>query len=203
MQDYLHRAQEEADLLGTTLDDNTQLLIDQSKELGIWKDKGKSATDLLTESMGKLVDKVSKLIDELRGIPTDVNVAVNVNRTTTTDGTEASGPTVPQAEGGLGYAAGPMTFTTKGNEWYAFSGENKPFLPMTEAPRTTTAVADEVADLADAVRRSSGINVTFAITTLDASDFQAVVEQKVFPALVNQLRRGKGLTQMQDVLQVR
>jgi hypothetical protein len=44
------------------------------------------------------------------------------------------------------------------------------------------------------------VHVTFAISTLDASDFQDVVEQKVFPALVNQLRRGRGLTAIRDVL---
>jgi hypothetical protein len=50
---------------------------------------------------------------------------------------------------------------------------------------------------------ASEVHVTFAISTIDASDFQTVVEQKVFPALVNQLRRGRGLTPMQDVLGIR
>jgi hypothetical protein len=50
---------------------------------------------------------------------------------------------------------------------------------------------------------ASEVHVSFAISTIDASDFQTVVEQKVFPALVNQLRRGRGLTPMQDVLGIR
>lgn len=35
------------------------------------------------------------------------------------------GTEVPMAEGGAGYATGPMTFTTKGNEFYAFGGEGQ------------------------------------------------------------------------------
>src|SRR6185436_18017525 len=44
---------------------NTQMLIDQSKELGIWRDAGKTATDLLTDGMTKLVDKLNVFLDRL------------------------------------------------------------------------------------------------------------------------------------------
>src|SRR3990167_9186499 len=67
MQSFLHQAELSAEALGIPLDDNTQLLIDQSKELGLWKESGKGAMELLTDKMGALVDKVGLLIDELRG----------------------------------------------------------------------------------------------------------------------------------------
>jgi hypothetical protein len=34
---------------------------------------------------------------------------------------------IAEAEGGFGYASGPMTFSTKGNEFFAFSGEGSSF----------------------------------------------------------------------------
>lgn len=76
MQQWLHDAAEQATLLGVPLDENTQMLIDQSKELGIWKDKGKDATSKLTDGMQSLVDKVAELIDKLSHIP-DVDVNIN------------------------------------------------------------------------------------------------------------------------------
>lgn len=79
MQDYLHKAQKAAEELGIPLDDNTQMLIDQSKELGIWKDTGKSATDKLIDGMTTLVDKVDKLVKALLGIP-DTDYTVTENR---------------------------------------------------------------------------------------------------------------------------
>jgi len=36
-------------------------------------------------------------------------------------------PVVPMASGGVGYAPGPMLFATRGNEYFAFSGEGKTF----------------------------------------------------------------------------
>lgn len=72
MQSYLHEAADEAKALGVPLDANTQMLIDQSKDLGVWKDAGKSATDILTASMTSLVDKVKELIDKLSGVPASI-----------------------------------------------------------------------------------------------------------------------------------
>lgn len=73
MQTYLHQAEIEAKNLGVPLDANTQMLVDQSKELGIWKETGKSAADKLTDAMGALVDKVSALIDQLAGVKRGIN----------------------------------------------------------------------------------------------------------------------------------
>ncbi|HEX8030270.1 MAG TPA: hypothetical protein VF491_17470 [Vicinamibacterales bacterium] len=86
MQDYLHQAQKAAEELGVPLDANTQMLIDQSKELGIWKDAGKSATDKLLDGMQSLVDKVQELINKLLGIPSEVNTDINVNTHHNDDG---------------------------------------------------------------------------------------------------------------------
>lgn len=60
MQDYLHRAAEQAELLGIPLDENTQHMIDQSKELGIWQEVGEDA-------MSTLIDAVNRLVDALTG----------------------------------------------------------------------------------------------------------------------------------------
>ncbi len=78
MQDYLHQAEIQAKLLGIPLDDNTQELINQSTALGIWKDAGKTANDLLLDGMTRLVDKVSALIDNLNGVTNSIN---NIPRT--------------------------------------------------------------------------------------------------------------------------
>ncbi len=83
MQDYLHQAEIQAKLLGIPLDDNTQELINQSTALGIWKDAGKTANDLLLAGMTTLVEKVGQLIDNLNGVTTAVNsiprdISVNV-----------------------------------------------------------------------------------------------------------------------------
>lgn len=69
MQEFLHDAEERAKDLGIPLDENLQLLIDQSKELGIWKDKGKSATDRMVEGIEKMVDRMDKFLASLLKIP--------------------------------------------------------------------------------------------------------------------------------------
>ena len=78
MQDYLHKAEKSAKDLGVPLDANTQMLIDQSKELGIWQEAGKTATDILIDQMNELVDKIGDLVDAILGIP-NINVGVNYN----------------------------------------------------------------------------------------------------------------------------
>lgn len=79
MQGYLREAAKQADLLQVPLDDNLQMLIDQSKELGIWKDEGKNATDTLKDAvddLGTTFKEVGRdirtLVDELRGIPSSL-----------------------------------------------------------------------------------------------------------------------------------
>jgi hypothetical protein len=83
MQSFLHDAAAEAFNLGIPLDDNTQMLIDQSKELGIWRDAGKDATAALNDStlelnntMQTLRDSLGSLTDAFSGIPSKIDVTV-------------------------------------------------------------------------------------------------------------------------------
>jgi hypothetical protein len=87
MQDYLHKAQEAAEQLGIPLDDNTQMLIDQSKESGIWKDRVKSNTEILTDAVQTLVDKMNEFIDTLSGVPPRIGTTVDVTTNYRTTGT--------------------------------------------------------------------------------------------------------------------
>jgi len=65
MQTYLHEATVQAELLGLPLDANTQMLIDQSKELGIWKEAGATAQDKLIKGMDQLVGKLDQMLSNL------------------------------------------------------------------------------------------------------------------------------------------
>lgn len=78
MQDWLHQAKIQAELLNVPLDAGTQSLIDQSVQLGIWKEKGKSATDKMLDGVTKLIDKMDILISRLYGIP-DGHTTIHVN----------------------------------------------------------------------------------------------------------------------------
>lgn len=129
MQGWLHEAAKEAELLGVPLDANTQMLIDQSKELGIWKESGKSATDKLVDGMTKLVDKVGELVDRLNGVSTSIG---NIPKDFTVTGHFRKDDDFPDdahsmAAGGAGRATGPTLFYTAGNEDFAFSGEGRRF----------------------------------------------------------------------------
>jgi hypothetical protein len=88
MQGFLQEAAHQAELLGVPLDENTQMLIDQSKELGIWKDKGKKGFDLVTDAVIEMKDAVLELIDVIKGIPKKVNTTVSVDYE---EGTRPSG----------------------------------------------------------------------------------------------------------------
>jgi hypothetical protein len=124
MQSYLQEAAAQAELLGVPLDANTQMLIEQSNELGIWKDKGKSAQDLLIEGMKAMVDKVDQLLTKMMGfsnaisgLPSQrditINVTENVTRNVDTndggggDGIDWGGP---KAAGGDYWVTRPTMF---------------------------------------------------------------------------------------------
>lgn len=68
MQGYLQQAAAQAQLLGIPLDANTQLLINQSRELGIWRDQGKSANDIMADGFKSVADAVRQLKDFLMGV---------------------------------------------------------------------------------------------------------------------------------------
>jgi predicted transcriptional regulator len=118
MKGFLENVIEGHEQLGTPIDENTQLLIDQAREAGILKDKTKTGTDVMKEGFDKLTGAVGLLakalgvdvpaaiqetIDRLNDIPRDIDVNVNVN---------ANGPALPeggdysQAWNGPSYANG-------------------------------------------------------------------------------------------------
>lgn len=76
MQDFLHRAAQAAEELGIPLDETIALLIEQSKELGIWKDKAKDANTQMLEGLDKIVEKLDELISRLTGIPKIVTTKI-------------------------------------------------------------------------------------------------------------------------------
>jgi hypothetical protein len=97
MQGWLHTAADEAERLGVPLDANTQMMINQSKELGIWHDKGKSAAEI-TE---RLASAVEALVNWLNGIPPNVNSHIDVTTTHHDDSGEPAGtPQPPDIPGG-------------------------------------------------------------------------------------------------------
>ncbi len=107
MQDYLHQAEKAAKDLGVPLDENTVSLIAQSKELGIWKEAGKSATEKLTDGMQTLVDKVGKLIDKLNGIPdVDYDVTQHDHHVDDPNPPPPPPPSGPPDPSGPGFATG-------------------------------------------------------------------------------------------------
>jgi hypothetical protein len=122
MQQYLHDAQDEADKLGIPLDANTQLLIDQSTELGIWKKEGTDSTKAITDSVHDLVDTMKSLIERIAGTGgiTDVinriprNVDVDVNAT-------YHPPDIPGAGSPDGASTGGLV-TTRGIQHFAVGG---------------------------------------------------------------------------------
>jgi hypothetical protein len=75
MQGWLHQAVIEAEKLGVPLDENTQLMVDQSKELGIWHDKADPARDM-TE---RLAAAVERLVNWLNNIPENVHTDVTTS----------------------------------------------------------------------------------------------------------------------------
>lgn len=136
MQAYLHQAEQAAKDLNVPLDDQTAILIAQSKELGIWKDAGKTAADKQIEMFEKLTKSLEDLVAQLAvltGLP-PIHISSVYDPTT---GTPPGGvvDVPPWKEGGakkeaageVGYASGPMTFSTKGDEFFAFSGDHKGF----------------------------------------------------------------------------
>lgn len=90
MQTYLQNAAKEAERLGIPLDANTQMMVDQSKALGIWDKNAKPVKDT-TE---KLAEAVERLVNWLDRIPSTVNTQVNVNTNRTSSG-EPADPNAP------------------------------------------------------------------------------------------------------------
>ena len=194
MQDALHAAEDAAKKLGIPLDENTQILIDQSKELGIWKDKGKTATDIMIDLFKELNKTIDDLARALRGLPPRTDLDLNLHRHEDgpslpdlpslpdrpkgDDPLDPNGPRRNEARGGVGYAAGPMTFRTQGDEQWAFSSEGKSFKDVID----------------EAIKANGGggsvvINNKFDMNgVLTDGDFAALVETRAMPVIVRQIQ---------------
>lgn len=86
MQDYLQKAAAAAAKLGIPLDDTTQILIDQSKQLGLWQDAGLSAAEKQLQAFDRLIAKMDEFISVLTGMPTQHTVNIDVNTNYRTNG---------------------------------------------------------------------------------------------------------------------
>lgn len=101
MQEFLHKAEKAAKELGIPLDENTQRMIDQSKELGIWKETGKTANEELMDTFKELAKSLQDFVNILRGIPPVINTRVHTDYTGGPPPT-GGGPELPQFSGGSG-----------------------------------------------------------------------------------------------------
>lgn len=72
MQDYLHEAEKRAKDLGVALDPVTAEMIAQSKELGIWQDKGPTVFEEMRNGINDMVEAIKALIRQLKGIPDEI-----------------------------------------------------------------------------------------------------------------------------------
>lgn len=135
-QQTLHVLDDWAKKNGLELDERTQQMIDQSRELGIWNDDFKSDSEKTRESIAELVKSNYDLAVALGGTADAVRNAPG-GRAPSSGFLAGDDPTggliypptpIPMASGGVGFARRPMLFSTQGNEEYAFSGEGQRFL---------------------------------------------------------------------------
>lgn len=81
MQGYLHQALIESEKLNIPLDDMTQMMIDQSKDAGIWQDQIKPKPTLIG-AMETLRDVVQELVDALTNkLPKQIDIGVGFHVT--------------------------------------------------------------------------------------------------------------------------
>ena len=108
LQPLLHELDKWAKDHNLVLDEQTQQRIDQSKELGLWEADFRTDAEKSRDSMAELIASNTNLIAALGGLASAITVLTAVPTSTGTPE-----PVVAQAEGGMGYASGPMTFLPK------------------------------------------------------------------------------------------
>ena len=135
MQGYLHSAEEEAKKLGVPLDENTKMMIEQSKQLGIWDEKAGDAVNPTKD----LANAIKDLVNWLKSIPSNVHSTVTVDQHTTTTDDSSTGSSAPSGNRepdsidnpekyGGGYDSGNRYET--GGVVYAAKGRVINFKPM-------------------------------------------------------------------------
>jgi len=186
--------------MGTLLDENGNAFTDLAST-------GLTFTETMTQGFNRLIDTVNRLTDAIaRGLGLALDTLPPVP-------SAPPGPSAPPAAEPPALVATGGLVTTGGIRRIRWRPQGSDIVPAMLTPGELVLNAPQQAALRAEITRgpsvgtdhagAGDVHVTFAISTIDASDFQTVVEQKVFPALVNQLRRGRGLTPMQDVLGIR
>jgi len=200
-QQTLHELQDWAKKQGLDLDENTKEMIRQSDELGIWHDMEKTDGEKTRDSIAQLILSQDRLAAALGGKP------YTPPGTTGATGTNAPGPgadpggwrsgdtdphappTWPMAGGGFGFASRPMTFTTQGNEEYAFSGEGRRF---SRGPSSGFLKGDGNDGLSTA---AGGDTYQITIHAVDAASFEQLLNRNaasVAGAVTKAVRYNKG-----------
>lgn len=161
MQGFLHAAEQAAKDLGVPLDDNTQRLIDQSKELGIWRDQGKTANELLLgavqdlgAAMREVASSIKDIVGGLLGIPHDVTSNVHVHTTYTESRDNEDAPSRASGSPGTAFEnwQGGTDVTLHGNET---------IVSKTQGNSLASMVGDAITRAGDTV--ASGVDYTRAI----------------------------------------
>lgn len=180
-QQTLHQLQDWAKKNGQELDSHTSEMITQSQQLGIWNDDFKSDSEKTRES-------IADLIKSNEALAAKIGAVVPAPGASSPGGAPPSGflpgddptgglihPPIPiqMASGGFGFASGPMVFSTKGNEEYAFSGEGQRF-SRNEAPDSGAAPAFVYAP-----------NMTFQISSVKPDTLAKLVEDEVMPLAIS------------------
>lgn len=107
MQGYLHAAQEAAEKLHIPLDETTRMMIEQSKQEGIWEEKGKKAADPMINSLGHLDAVIQDLILTMKGIPTHFVTDWEVNQHINQDSSGGGDGSNPDGGGSSDTPSGP------------------------------------------------------------------------------------------------
>lgn len=201
MQAYLQQAAAQAKLLGIPLEDNTAMLIAQSKELGIWKDAGKSANDLLIEGITTLTGKITEMINAMLGIPSvDAPWAG-----------WAPPPTIPDYGGDNG-----NDDSGGGDKSTIYAASGTPFVPrgsdtvpamLTPGERVLTAADNQrFTEQLNTPKEGQKITVTFGdifITgVLDENGLLQIVQRKLLPMITRSIEDNVGgaRTNLQELL---
>jgi len=202
MADEISNLVNDSKKFGTAIPENMRPLIDELLRAGKLTDEnGNKLEDVsnitfeatpIDDSMTKLATAIDNLTKSLENLATLQIPPIQVPVTYV-----GTGPvTPPQNVPVPAYATGSGGFKDFGTGTLAVLHGREAVITESQALRSDYTVSSSASSPAAA----ADVHVSFTISTLDATDFQTVVEQKVFPALVNQLRRGRGLTAMKDVL---